>query len=422
MDFSAVGIRPAHLLLPAAGVAPETWACVACDQYTSQPEFWQEADRLVGEAPSTLRLVVPECYLHEAETRIPQIHRTMEEYLQSGILVQPEAPCMVLMERTTESGTRHGLVCAVDLEAYDFTGEKSLIRPTEETVTARLPARMAVRREALVETGHVMLLIDDPEDTVLGGLRRRLAGQPYDYDFDMMQDLGHLRGRRVTDDALLQGVGEALAALKDALGEDPLLFAVGDGNHSLASAKAHWMQVKQTLPEAEQATHPARYAMAEIVNIHDPALKFEPIHRVLTHVEETDLLLAWTGWCRAQGMILQPDAPGDERDQVFPFVTERGETEMCIFGPVPPLPVANLQAFLDAYLADHPEVEIDYIHGDDVLRRLASAPGCAGFLLPALDKFAFFRAINALGTLPRKTFSMGHAHEKRCYYECRRIR
>ncbi|MBR4080601.1 MAG: DUF1015 domain-containing protein [Clostridia bacterium] len=420
MDFSAVGVRPDRMMVPAPWVDKEKWACVACDQYTSQPEYWHEAARIVADAPSCLHMIVPECFLGEAQTRIPQIHRTMEDYCRRGVLQEQECPGMMLIERVTDSGVRHGLVCSVDLEAYDFTGVKSLVRPTEETVAARLPARMAVRQEAPVEASHVMLLIDDAQDAVLGGLRARLGNRPYDYDFTLMQGCGQLRGRWVSDAESLQAVLEALLALKDKQGAEPLLFAVGDGNHSLASARAHWLRVRETLPAEEQACHPARYAMAEIVNIHDPALGFEPIHRVLTHVEEAALLADWAAYAAARGMTLAEGAA--EGAQRFTLVSAAGERTFSVLPADGPLPVATLQAFLDDYLHRHPEAEIDYIHGDDVLRRLAGAPGRMGFLLPALDKAAFFPAIDALGTLPRKTFSMGHANEKRCYYECRAIR
>ena len=419
MTFDGLGIAPARLLLPAAHVPHATWACVACDQYTSEPEYWQAAYAAVGEAPSCLKLVLPECFLAESETRVPQIHQEMARCLQEGDLV-PTQPCFILVERTTQSGSRLGLVCAVDLEAYDFTGEKSLVRPTEETIAARLPARLAVRREAPLELSHVLLLVDDPLRTVIEPLYARRDALPVVYDFEAMQGCGHLRGWRVSDAADMAAVASALAALKAQLGAEPLLFAVGDGNHSLATAKAHWNAVKPTLTEAEQAAHPARFAMVEVENIHDPALAFEPIHRVLTGVDAKALLADWADYCAARGMTLL-DQPEEGAQQVR-FVSAEGERVCAIRHADGPLPVATLQRYLDDFLTRHPETEIDYIHGDDVLRRLASAPGAAGFLLPPVDKSAFFHAIHTLGTLPRKTFSMGHANEKRCYMECRAIR
>ena len=420
MNFACIGVCPGELLLPSSSIQEETWACVACDQYTSQPEYWEEAARIVGDAPSCLKLVLPECYLNEAAQRVPQIHREMERYVADGVLDMSADAGMMLLERTTQSGSRLGLVCLADLESYDFTGRKSLIRPTEETITSRLPPRQAVRREALLESAHVMLLIDDPQDTVIGPLYRRWQGAMDAYDFEAMQGCGHLRGKRITSDEELAAVCHALAALMEKQGEEPLLFAVGDGNHSLATAKAHWEELKARLSPEAQRTHPARYAMVEVVNIHDDALKFEPIHRVLMHVDADEMVKDWAEYCARRGMCLTlSPADGAER---FTLLCGDEERDVYIAGASDPLPVATLQHYLDDFLRRHPEAEIDYIHGDDVLRRLSARPGCAGFLLPPLDKSAFFAAIDQLGTLPRKTFSMGHANEKRCYMECRRIR
>lgn len=418
MKFDALGIAPASFLLPAAHVDPGKWACVACDQYTSQPEYWEEVRALTEGAPSCLNLVLPECWLPRTEELVPQIHREMLRYREEGVLT-PLPVGFILLERTTESGSRLGLVCTVDLEKYDFTGEKSLIRPTEETITARLPARQAIRRGALLESSHILLLLDDPGRTVIEPLYARRDGLPALYDFPLMMGGGHLRGWLVTGEKALAAVGSALEALKASLGDDPLLFAVGDGNHSLATAKAHWNEVKAGLSPQAQETHPARYAMVEVENIHDPALQFEPIHRVLTGVDGAALTADWQAYCSRLGMTLA-DAPA-EGSQAVGLVLPGEERTLHIHHPDGPLPAATLQRYLDDFLARHPEAEIDYIHGDDVLRTLAQRPGTAGFLLPPMDKHAFFSAITTLGTLPRKTFSMGHASEKRFYMECRDI-
>lgn len=420
MTFDGVGIVPAELMLPAEGVDMSRWACVACDQYTSQPEYWQEAAWFVGDAPSCLKLVLPECYLPETAQRVPEIHAEMQRYLTAGTLSE-QAEGFILIERTTESGKRLGLVCAVDLEEYDFTGAKSLVRPTEETITARLPARLTIRRGAPLEASHVMLLMDDPQRTVIEPLYTRRDALSLLYDFPLMQGGGHLRGWRVSAEDDLAAIHRALTTLKTALGADPLLFAVGDGNHSLATAKAHWNEIKVGLSPDQQAAHPARFAMVEVENIHDDALQFEPIHRVLNHVDGAALMQDWAEYCQSHGMAL---CEGEEADnaQTLQVILTGKERTVSIAHPDGPLPVATLQRYLDDFLARHPEVEIDYIHGDDVLRSLASAPDTAGFLLPPLNKSAFFDAISVLGTLPRKTFSMGHAHEKRFYVECRRIR
>ncbi len=413
-----LGICPADFLLPAAHVDASAWACVACDQYTSQPEYWQEAAGIVGEKPSCLKMVLPECYLPETKQRVPGIHGQMARCLSDGTLQQPVTDGFILVERTTQSGSRLGLMCAADLEQYDFTGKETLIRPTEQTITARLPARLVIRREAPLELSHIMLLMDDPLRTVLEPLYARREELEKLYDVPLMQGGGHLRGWAITREADKAFLLDALSALKASLGEDPLLFAVGDGNHSLATAKAMWEELKPTLSEAERVKHPARYAMVEVENIHDAALQFEPIHRVIKGVSEQQIMEDWDAYCHARGMELSCQAEG----QTVGVISAGGEKAVTVVNPDGPLTAATLQTYLDDFLARHPQAEIDYIHGDDVLRQLAGAPDSVGFLLPPLDKTGFFHAVKTLGILPRKTFSMGHAHEKRFYMECRRIR
>ena len=421
MNHHALGIVPARLLLPAPQVDPAKWACVACDQYTSQPEYWQEVRALAGDAPSCCKLVLPECDLPRTDALVPCIQQEMSRYLSDGTLTPQVADGFVLIERTTQSGQRIGLVCTVDLEQYDYTGAKSLIRPTEQTITSRLPARLAIRRGAPLESSHIMLLMDDPLRSVLEPLYARRDTLPLLYDFTLMQQGGHLRGWAVTEPADHAAIYAALEALKARLGADPLLFAVGDGNHSLATAKAHWEELKATLSPDALQEHPARYAMVEVENIHDEALQFEPIHRVVTGVDPAAMLQDWAQYCTDRGMALAIDAAPAAGDQLVTLTMANAEQTAVIRQPDGPLPVATLQTWLDDFLARHPEAEIDYIHGDDVVRRLAAAPDAIGFLLPPLDKSAFFTAIQVLGILPRKTFSMGHAHEKRFYMECRTI-
>lgn len=418
MRFDTVGISPASFLLPSPHVKKEKWACVACDQYTSQPEYWEKAVRLVGSAPSCLKMVLPECWLPRTTEMVPVIHQEMRRYMAEGVLL-PLSEGFILTERTTESGRRLGLVCTVDLEQYDFSGKPSLIRPTEETITARLPARQAIRRGAPLESSHILLLLDDPNRTVIEPLYEKRESLTPLYDFPLMQGGGHLRGWHICSEDDLSSVCDALSAMKTALGKDPLLFAVGDGNHSLATAKAHWNELKPSLAPEEQNTHPARFAMVEVENIHDSALQFEPIHRILTGVDAEALLADWRNYCSARNMALETSPA--EGSQAVTAVLSGEEISLHIHHPEGPLTCATLQMWLDDFLSRHPEAEIDYIHGDDVLRSLAAAPRTAGFLLPPLDKYAFFAAIRTLGTLPRKTFSMGHAHEKRFYMECRVI-
>ena len=420
MKYNNVGVWPCDLLLPASHVDPARWACVACDQYTSQPEYWQETAAIVGDAPSCLKLVLPECYLPETEQRVPRIHGEMDRYLADGTLETKVADGFVLAERTTASGARLGLVCAADLEEYDYTGKKCLIRPTEETITARLPARLRIRREAPMELSHILLLMDDPMASVIEPLYVKRSALPLLYDFPLMQSGGHLRGWAITGEEDKAAILDALSALKATLGPDPLLFAVGDGNHSLATAKARWEELKPTLSPEEQRTHPARYAMVEVENIHDEALQFEPIHRLVKGVDPNALMADWSDYCLVHGMELNGKLRPNE--QTLAVLYEGCEMMAAIANPDGPLPVSTLQRYLDDFLARHPEADIDYIHGDDVLRQLVSTPDSIGFLLPPLEKSAFFSAVQTLGILPRKTFSMGHAHEKRFYMECRRIK
>ncbi len=419
MKYDHLGFLPCDLLLPADHVDPARWACVACDQYTSQPEYWHEVAALVGDAPSCMKLVLPECFLPETARRVPLIHQEMHRCAADGTLVKKIEDGFVLVERTTASGKRLGLVGAADLEQYDFTGKKSLIRPTEQTITARLPARLTIRRGAPMELSHIMLLLDDPIQSVIEPLYARRSDLTLLYDFPLMQQGGHLRGWAVTADEDKEEIYSALEALKSDLGQDPLLFAVGDGNHSLATAKARWEEIKQTLTPQEQENHPARYAMVEVENIHDEALQFEPIHRVVTGVDPNALLQDWCDYCTLRGMRVN-DIPS-RGEQAFSVLFDGYGISVAIADPDGPIPVATLQTYLDDFLSRHPGAEIDYIHGDDVLRELSLAPGAIGFLLPPLDKSAFFRAVRDLGILPRKTFSMGHAHEKRFYMECRKI-
>ena len=409
---------PAEILLPAEGIAPETWACLACDQYTSQPEHWEKTAEIVGDAPSTLRLMLPECYLGESDRRILEIHGAMAEYLEKGILTPAVKKGFVLVERTTPSGTRLGLVGAVDLEAYDYAaGSLPLVRPTEQTIAERLPARLKIRRGAPVELSHILILLDDPGRTVLEPLRARKDQLRKLYDFDLMQEGGHLSGWAVEASADLRGVDSALLALKEKQGNHPLLMAVGDGNHSLATAKAYWNEIRGTLTEKERENHPARFALCEIENIHDPALLFEPIHRLITGISPEELYDGWERYCEANGMELAEEGEG----HIFTMVIRKDEYPVVVKNPDGAIPCETIQTFLDEFLAAHPEASIDYIHGAAALRQLAMNRKTTGFLLPEIDKKTFFEDVKTLGVLPRKTFSMGEADEKRFYMECKKI-
>ena len=421
--FEALPFRPADILLP-QGADMTKWAVVACDQFTSQPEYWQAVEETVGDAPSALRLILPEAKLNDpdVDAHIADINASMQQYLDEGVFeAYPDA--LFYIERTQSDGrVRHGLIGRIDLEQYDFTpGSGALIRATEGTVLSRIPPRVRVRQNAPIELPHVMLLIDDPDRTVIEPLTAASGEMEALYDFDLQQGGGHLRGWKLTVEQM-DAVADALTALctpeamerkyglRDAA---PLLFAVGDGNHSLATAKQCYENLKQVTPEDQWASLPARYALVEVVNNHDDALQFEPIHRVLFNVEPEQVLEA-----------LQAAYPGAHEGtgegHAIAYTYAGRSGVITVPQPKMQLAVGTLQAFLDAYLQEHGG-EVDYIHGDEVTDELGSKPGNIGFKLPAMGKEQLFKTVMADGVLPRKTFSMGHAQDKRYYVEARKI-
>ena len=404
-------IRSAEILFP-QGVDLERWAVVACDQFTSEPAYWQRVRERAGDSPSALNLIFPEAELNERpEARIGAIHAAMEAYEKAGLFAAYPGS-YVYVERTLADGMlRRGLVGALDLEAYDYTPQaETPVRATERTVLERIPPRVRIREGAPLELPHVLLLCDDEKDAIFAPLAED-RGEPF-YDFELMEGGGHIRGW------LLQGEAAAATAARlddyearkraAAAPRAPMLYAVGDGNHSLASAKACYEKLKETLGAEEASRHPARWALVELENLEDPVQRFEPIHRIVKNTDTAALLAD-------AGRELGGAGGGKIR-----WRCGGAEGELQLDEKLGALPVGVLQAFLDRWLGTHPG-EIDYIHGDETLRRLADAPGCVGFLLPAIEKDAFFAGIMADGVLPRKTFSMGHAHDKRYYLEARRI-
>jgi len=419
----------ADILLPAAGVPLDPWACIAVDQFTSQPEYWQRAEHLADGKPSTLHIVLPEAYLgtpQEAE-RLESIRRTMEEYRKS-VLTQ-KVHGYVYVERTQMDGTvRQGLVGAVDLDAYDYAkGSKPAIRPSESTVVERIPPRLKVRRGATLETPHVMMLADDADCTLIEPIGLMKNQLPPLYDGELMLGGGHLRGWAVEDPALIAGIDAALAALADpaafarrwpaAKGQQPMVLAVGDGNHSLATAKAYWEELKPTLSEEQRRTHPARWCLAEVCNVHSPAIEIEPIHRVVFGVGARELYAALDAWDQQQGSSTTMS------DQRLRLADAHGESAVALANPPAPLTVGSVEAFLADFLPAHPGVTVDYIHGESTALALASDPAkpATAILLPDFAKADLFKGVVLGGVLPRKTFSMGHAEEKRYYIECRKI-
>jgi hypothetical protein len=432
----SIGVHVPEILLPKPGIDLKKWAVVACDQFTSQPEYWERVSNYVGESPSTLHLIFPEVWLESADVknRIAITKATMHKYMDNGLFDAHEG--MMLVERGVGSGTQTGLVVALDLETYDYNkGSQTLIRATEGTILDRLPPRMMVRRGAPIELPHIMVLYDDPEMTVLEQVMTRKHELKTAYDLELMEGSGHLTGHWVDQPELLASI---IAALTDLIKPDsfakkydlpansaPLLFAMGDGNHSLATAKAIWEELKPTVA----MNHPARYALVELVNLHDPSLKFEAIHRALFNTtpelleglkgELGELIKAWpvNDFKSMAEAVNDPNAA----HQRFGVITPESYQVFELLTPVHNLPVGNLQPYLDSYLKQNSAVKIDYVHGDEVVDALGRTKGNVAFYLPAIGKNAFYRTIILDGALPRKTFSMGHAKDKRFYMECRKI-
>ena len=428
-----------RILMPKEGTDLYKWSVIACDQYTSQPEYWKETEEIVGEAPSTLKLTLPEVYLEseEEEERVKNIHETMKNYLKDGTLEALPNGFMLVERSFGKQVSRCGLIAEVDLETYEYKkGAKSLTRPTEMTVEERIPPRLKVRQNADIELPHIMLLIDDPECSVIEPLIERKQQFMSVYDTDLMQNGGHISGWLIPEGTETEEIMQHIEALADEKNfqqkydlkeKYPLLnFAVGDGNHSMATAKAAWEKIKKDLTQEEQENHPARYCLCEIVNIHDKSLEIEPIHRVIFGVKEEELFRAAKEYYAKQGCECivnegkqMPSAK--ENTHIFSVCTMTGEKTLQVKNPVWGIAVATLQNFLDAYLAEHKECRIDYIHGEDVVESLGKQEGNMGFLLPEVKKEDLFIGVIKDGVLPRKTFSMGEANEKRYYMESKQL-
>ncbi len=412
----------ADILIP-QNVDFTKWSVVACDQYTSERDYWENAKKIVGAEPSTLNIIFPEVYLNDGdgESRIKNINETMEKYQNSGLFRCLENS-LVYVERTQSDGKiRHGIVGAVDLEEYDFTkGSQSKIRATEGTITERIPPRQKIRRNAPLELPHILMLIDDRENSVVEPLKTQKAEFEKLYDFDLMMNSGHLTGYRVSGGAR-DGVLSAIDKLSDGFDEKYgvkdkglLIFAVGDGNHSLATAKTCWEEIKKDLTAEERENHPARYALVELMNIHDSALEFEPIQRVLFDVDAEKLM--------SELMEYYPCASYENNGgQKIRYACNGKEGEIYVKDAPCNLPVGTLQKFLDEYMEKNGGT-IDYIHGDDVVRKLTQKKNAIGFMVDAMEKNDLFATVIKDGSLPRKTFSMGEAADKRFYMECKKIR
>ena len=419
--------RIPEIMMPREGTDLSKWAVIACDQYTSQPEYWAETDRIVGDAPSTLRLTLPEVYLEDADvaSHIERIHKTMQQYVQDGTLRTLPAGVVLTARWSGGSCPRRGIVLSVDLEAYEYTpGSASLIRPTEKTVVERIPPRLKVRQGACLELPHIMILIDDPDRQIIEPLFEQTASYDKLYDTDLMQNGGHITGWLLPNGPETEAIEAKLEALCDREtfnkkygctdAQALLPYAVGDGNNSLATAKLHYDNLKRTLSPQKLQNHPARYTLAEIVNLNDPSFDFEPINRMVFGVDTANFLHQLS---RMHRISFTPQ----EGQQYFDCVIGNETTRIWIADPSSNVVTGTVQNFIDHYIREF-SGKVDYVHGETIVRKLAAQVDNIGILFPPIPKQSLFETILIDGALPRKTFSMGTAADKRFYLECRKIK
>lgn len=418
-----IPFKKSNILIP-KNVDMSKWSVVACDQYTSEPEYWEDVKNIVGDAPSTLKITLPEIFLNDSnvEEHIKNINNTMTDLLSKDFFTDYQ-DSIIYIERTQSDGTvRQGIIGMVDLEDYSYAkGSQTLIRATEGTVLERIPPRVKVRENAPIESPHIMLLIDDDSKTIIEDLPNQVSDADIIYDFDLMKNGGHIKGYKLSN-ASVDTICNKLEVLADkdnfekkynVSDKGVLLFSVGDGNHSLATAKACYENLKQTMSEDEYINHPARYALVEIVNIHSNALQFEPIHRVVFDVNPEHMIEEFKKFYNTSDVAC--DA------QKIVYVYKDIEKAFYVTNPSSNLTVGTLQNFIDVYLKEFGGT-VDYIHGDDVVKNLASTDNNIGFILPNMKKGDLFKTVILDGALPRKTFSMGHSYDKRYYLECRKIK
>lgn len=422
--FNNIAFAAAEIMLPNKDIDLSKWATIACDQYTSEIDYWNDVKNNVGDCASALKLILPEVYLgiessEQQENRLKDIASEAATYLANGTWnTLPEGA--ILIDRATSlHPSRKGLVAAIDLEQYSFEpGNKERIRATEGTVLSRIPPRVKIRANLPVELPHVMLLIDDPDMTVIEKAWNTVEANNETpvYDTDLFGKSGHIKGYFVdAKSSVFETIADSLTKLADA-SEDGMLFAVGDGNHSLASAKAHWDKVKENLSEEERKSHVARFALVEIVNIHDAGLDFEPIHRVAFGIDKATLLSKAAEYFKNNEASVDDKAIDGAQNII---IVSEGEADVVLNIKKAPhtLAVGSIQMFLDTLEG----VEVDYIHGEDSVRNLTKGNN-TGIILPPVTKNSFFTTIAKEGVFPRKTFSMGEAFEKRFYLEAKMIK
>ena len=417
-----IPFKRGNILLP-KNTDMTKWSVVACDQYTSEPEYWNDVEKIVGDAPSTLKLTLPEIYLEDENVseRIAKINSNMKALLDEDFFNEYK-DSMIYLERTQSDGKiREGLIGVVDLEAYSYEkGAETPIRATEKTVIERIPPRVKIRENAPLELPHIMILIDDDKKQIIENLKNKVSEDDIVYDFDLMKNGGHVKGyllNEETMDEVDKGLKEladkeVFAKKYDVNNKEVLLFAMGDGNHSLATAKACYEKLKETMSEEEYLNNPARCALVELVNLHSPALEFEAINRVIFNTEPEKLLNSLKEYYQ-----INKDGNGQEIEVITNDVDEKWYIE----NPKSNIAVGSIQIFLDEYLKNN-EGKIDYIHGEETTKNLAKQSGNVGFIFEAMPKNELFKTVILDGSLPRKTFSMGHSYDKRYYLESRKIK
>jgi|UniRef100_A0A7S4D220 hypothetical protein len=445
--LASIGLGVPEIMLPKAGTDMTKWAVIACDQYTSEPEYWDKVVKIVGDAASTYNMILPEVFLETPKESavIESVKAKMAEYMKTDILVKQKPGFVLLDRKTGVVPSRKGLMVALDLEHYSYEkGSTTLMRATEGTILSRLPPRVKVREAASVELPHIMVLIDDPDCSVIEPLFNQKLKKVY--DFDLMCNGGHLTGYAVDEQYQIEQIAAAIARLADPEvyakkynipvpdKDKILLYAMGDGNHSFATAKLHWEKTKEKAEDKQAIMdHPARYALVELVNIHDAGLEFEGIHRVVFNAPADHLFQSMKDWFASRGIALTTETCGSVQDAIkaaerstpeahkLAYATPAGPGVMTVTKPTKNLETATLQEFLDAYLADNKGSKIDYVHGVNATATLAGKKDNVGFFCPTIDKSSFFRTIIMDGAFPRKTFSMGESDEKRFYVEVRKI-
>lgn len=417
-----IPFKRGNILLP-KNTDMTKWSVVACDQYTSEPEYWNDVEKIVGDAPSTLKLTLPEIYLEDENVseRIAKINSNMKALLDEDFFNEYK-DSMIYLERTQSDGKiREGLIGVVDLEAYSYEkGAETPIRATEKTVIERIPPRVKIRENAPLELPHIMILIDDDKKQIIENLKNKVSEDDIVYDFDLMKNGGHVKGyllNEETMDEVDKGLKEladkeVFAKKYDVNNKEVLLFAMGDGNHSLATAKACYEKLKETMSEEEYLNNPARYALVELVNLHSPALEFEAINRVIFNTNPEKLLKSLKEYYQ-----INKNGNGQEIE----VITNDADEKWYIENPKSNIAVGSIQIFLDEYLKNN-EGKIDYIHGEETTKNLAKQSGNVGFIFEAMPKNELFKTVILDGSLPRKTFSMGHSYDKRYYLESRKIK